>query len=33
MKIKVVKKGTFGAKPSGYCPWAVDDGGLNAPKK
>jgi len=33
MKIKVVKKGTFNAKPSGYCPWNVDDAGLTSPKK
>jgi hypothetical protein len=31
MKIKVVKKAIVNAKPSGYCPWFVDDNG--APKK
>ena len=25
MKIKVVKKATKTAKPSGYCPFIVDD--------
>jgi hypothetical protein len=25
MKIKVVKKGSINAKPSGYCPVLVDD--------
>jgi hypothetical protein len=25
MKIKVVKKGSVNAKPSGYCPVLVDD--------
>ena len=33
MKIKVVKKGTFNAKPAGYCPFQVDDSGVNSPKK
>jgi hypothetical protein len=33
MKIKVVKKGTFNSKPSGFCPLMVDDDGLRAPKK
>jgi hypothetical protein len=33
MKIKVVKSGTFNAKPSGFCPFQVDDTGLKAPKK
>ena len=33
MKIKVVKQGTFNAKPSGFCPWQVDDNGVNTPKK
>jgi hypothetical protein len=33
MKIKVVKKGTFKAKPSGFCPALVDDDGINGPKK
>jgi len=33
MKIKVVKKGTFNAKPSSYCPFQVDEGGLTKPKK
>jgi hypothetical protein len=33
MKIKVVKKGTFNAKPSNYCPFLVDDDGLNGSKK
>ena len=32
MKIKVVKKGTFNAKPSGYCPLLVDDD-FNGAKK
>jgi hypothetical protein len=25
MKIKVIKKGTTNAKPSGYCPVLIDD--------
>ena len=33
MKIKVVKKGTFNAKPQGVCPLLVDDDGLNSAKK
>ena len=33
MKIKVVKKGTFNAKPSGICPFEIDDDGLVSPKK
>lgn len=33
MKIKIVKHGTFNAKPSGYCPLLVDDDGLNGSKK
>ena len=33
MKIKVVKKGTFNAKPSAYCPFAIDEGNLSTPKK
>ena len=33
MKIKVVKKGTFNAKPSSWCPFEVDDAGLVSPKK
>jgi hypothetical protein len=33
MKIKVVKKGTAQAKPSGWCPTFVDDSGLTGPKK
>ena len=33
MKIKIVKKGTFNAKPSGFCPFNVDDDGLVSPKK
>jgi hypothetical protein len=31
MKIKVVKKATANAKPSGFCPVFVDDHG--APRK
>ena len=26
-KIKVVKKGTFNAKPSAWCPFEIDDDG------
>ena len=33
MKIKVVKKGTVNAKPSSYCPFEIDDQGLNSQKK
>lgn len=33
MKIKIVKSGSFNAKPSGYCPLLVDDDGLNNAKK
>jgi hypothetical protein len=33
MKIKVVKKGSFSAKPSNFCPFLVDDDGLNGKKK
>jgi len=33
MKIKVVKKGTFNAKPAAACPFMVDDDGVRAPKK
>jgi hypothetical protein len=27
MKIKVIKKAVVNAKPSGYCPYLVDEGG------
>jgi len=33
MKIKIVKKGSFNAKPQGFCPLFVDDDGLTTPKK
>jgi len=33
MKVKVVKKGTINAKPSSFCPFEIDDGGLKTPKK
>jgi hypothetical protein len=33
MTIKIVKKGSFDAKPQGYCPLLVDDQGLLTPKK
>ena len=33
MKIKVVKKGSFNAKPLAACPLLVDDDALNAQKK
>jgi hypothetical protein len=33
MKIKIVKTGSFNAKPSGACPLFVDDDGLNGSKK
>lgn len=33
MKVKVVKKGTVNAKPSGFCPFQVDDAALNPQKK
>ena len=33
MTIKIVKKGSFNAKPSGYCPLLIDDNGLNIQKK
>jgi hypothetical protein len=32
MKIKVVKKATKTAKPSGYCPFIVDDFNGNVAK-
>jgi hypothetical protein len=28
MKVKVLKKGTVNAKPSGFCPFQVDDQGV-----
>jgi hypothetical protein len=33
MKVKVVKKATVNAKPSGFCPWQVDDTGVTSTKK
>ncbi len=33
MKIKVVKKGTFNAKPLASCPFMVDEDGVTASKK
>jgi hypothetical protein len=33
MKIKIVKTGSFNAKPSGFCPVFVDDDALNGAKK
>ena len=33
MKIKIVKTGSFNAKPSGFCPFFVDDDTLNGAKK
>ena len=33
MKIKIVKTGSFNAKPQGYCPFLVDDDGLTNAKK
>jgi len=33
MKIKIVKTGSFNAKPSGFCPLFVDDDNLNGAKK
>jgi hypothetical protein len=33
MKIKILKNGTFNAKPSGFCPFQVDDSGLKGPRK
>jgi hypothetical protein len=33
MKIKIVKTGSFSAKPSGYCPFMVDEDGLASAKK
>ena len=30
MKVKVVKKGTINAKPSSFCPFEIDDGGLRS---
>ena len=32
MKINVVKKGTFNAKPLASCPFMVDDNGVNGKK-
>ena len=31
--IKVVKKGSFNAKPAATCPFAVDEDGLTGSKK
>ena len=33
MKIKIVKTGSFNAKPSGYCPFMVDEDTLSSAKK
>ena len=33
MQIKVVKKGSFNAKPATICPLLVDEDGLQSPKK
>ena len=33
MKVKVVKKGTVNAKPSGFCPFQVDDSGVKGNQK
>ena len=33
MRIKIVKTGSFNAKPSGFCPFLVDDDSLNGAKK
>jgi len=33
MKITVVKKGSFSAKPLASCPFMVDDNGVSAQKK
>jgi hypothetical protein len=33
MTIKIVKKGTFNAKPTGGCPFMVDTDGVRVPKK
>jgi len=33
MTIKIVKKGSFNAKPVAACPFMVDNDGVRAPKK
>jgi hypothetical protein len=33
MKIKIVKKGTFNAKPAASCPFMVDVDGVSLSKK
>jgi hypothetical protein len=33
MKIKIVKKGTFNAKPAAACPFMVDTDDVHGPKK
>ena len=33
MTIKIVKKGSFNAKPVAGCPFMVDNDGVRAPKK
>jgi hypothetical protein len=33
MKIKVVKQGSFNARPVPGCPFLVDEDGLQNPKK
>jgi hypothetical protein len=33
MKIKIVKSGSFNAKPTGYCPFMVDEDALSSAKK
>jgi len=33
MTIKIVKKGTFNAKPAAACPFMVDTNDVHAPKK
>jgi hypothetical protein len=33
MKIKIVKKGSFNAKPAASCPLMVDDDNLQGRKK
>jgi hypothetical protein len=33
MTIKIVKKGTFNAKPAATCPFMVDNDGVRAPKR
>jgi hypothetical protein len=33
MKIKIVKQGSYNAKPAASCPFMVDDDGVQGQKK